>query len=116
MSNSLGFKVGDRVRVTGTVASVNTPYRWIGVHFGYAYGIISIDAKGIDLENLGPADPDSWPPRVGDIWEAKGVEYFARKHMFRDDRTVLIPADASYVYEDTGLKALNPKLIRRRAA
>lgn len=66
-------------------------------------------------------------PRIGDIWEAEGHEFFARQHLYDADRIVVERADAiwwgavevPYYGYSTGaplddFKALNPTLRRRR--
>jgi hypothetical protein len=69
------------------------------------------------------AEPASWPPQVGDVWEAGGVEYYVR--MVTYNNTVIVApfefgSNAGRSYYEAGanefeqFKALKPKLVRRR--
>jgi hypothetical protein len=115
MTGEFPFKVGDRVRVTGTVTEAYYEGQWLMVKFGNGYpGSINLSEKGIDLENLGPADPADWPPQVGDIWEADGVEYYVSGSIAEPVILIREANDITSACNSGFLKALNPRLIRRR--
>ena len=73
-------------------------------------------------------DPPDWPPQVGDIWEADGMEYHAEEwHRDPYDPVTLVLQPSSHrpdtwaysndsCYEKNldDFKALNPVLVRRR--
>jgi hypothetical protein len=64
------------------------------------------------------ADPKDWPPEPGDIWEKQGHEYFARPNTLYPDQLSLIGDDGDGYFGNTEVerfKALNPRLVRRRA-
>lgn len=119
----MAFKIGDRVHVEfdGTVDE-SIIYGWTVIQdeSGLSHQLWT---TGIDrLARL--SDPENWPPRIGDVWEAKGTEYFARSHSIHATRPVMHPVaggdcyyDATTVYRTRTMdafKALGPKLLRRR--
>jgi hypothetical protein len=57
------------------------------------------------------ADPENWPPQVGDIWEAAGKEYFA---VVGWGIVALVPAEDGRAQDLKPFKTLNPVLVRRR--
>ena len=60
-----------------------------------------------------PADPKDWPPEPGDIWEADGEEYFARKSNLGGPVLAADSVDKGTL--DPGrFLTLNPSLVRRR--
>lgn len=66
----------------------------------------------VTITPLGLAD---WPPQVGDIWEAGGKEWFARKDEYAPTgRELLMVAEIGTWLEVDEVKALNPVLVRRR--
>jgi len=69
------------------------------------------------FSTITPLDPPDWPPQAGDIWEADGGEFLARKSMAGRDAIVCIPVDDihnHYAMDTEPFKALNPVLVRRR--
>ena len=83
---------------------------------GYFYYIAARREPGVKIT---PADPKGWPPRVGDIWETGGTEYFARHSA--DKMGITMVPDGQDVIGHYALnsmsetfKALNPVLVRRR--
>lgn len=121
------FVKGQRVHVEfdGVVCEPDggtDPENWIGVrnNDGMGLGYIHHFWRSSEDGEITPLVPVSWPPRVGDIWEADGNEYFVRPHssLRRDDTVVeSLSRSPQRFYYTSGLddfKALNPRLIRRR--
>lgn len=61
-----------------------------------------------------PLEPPSWPPQVGDIWEADGREWFARINLDHKNKTVMVSEIGRLHFNLDTFKALNPALVRRR--
>ena len=111
------FKAGQRVKVEyeGTVRRAGDNSLTILSDDG-KYRLVNANKARVTI-----MDPPNWPPRVGDIWEAEGREYFTRGHSLRDD-IIIEPFDMGnpgpkWQYADEFLddfKALNPTLVRRR--
>jgi hypothetical protein len=79
------------------------------------YHYVYLNSPGVKVTL---ADPESWPPRVGDIWEAGGREWYTRQNMACGDEIIVGTFDRpsqDYYQRDLGdFKALNPVLVRRR--
>lgn len=128
------FNVGDKVHVefdavvtengtsgrdrmfTQTLKEVTDKPGYVGtVHYVYLHE---------DNATVVEAEPASWPPQIGDVWEANGDEYFVYNAIF-GGATVFPFAGTSPLefysndsYSDNSLddfKALKPKLVRRRS-
>jgi hypothetical protein len=113
-------KKGDRVHVEfdGTVDYAGD--QAILVHPDEAPIVHSVDNRLITL-----LDPAGWPPRVGDIWQAEGGEFYTRACRLESKRREVViesmdgePVNFWEGSEDrSGLedfKALRPVLVRRR--
>lgn len=85
---------------------------------GYVNAVRREDVTKIIID----PDPAGWPPRPGDIWDAKGHEYYARedraitgmKRIFVahvDDNATLLDYPPGKL-ED--FRKMNPRLVRRR--
>jgi hypothetical protein len=110
------FKAGQRVKVEfgGTLKYLDDETMEIRTDDDYFYYIAPGREPGITIT---PLDPENWPPQVGDIWEADGGEFLARKSVAGRDAIVCIPVDEMprhYAMDTEPLKALNPVLVRRR--
>lgn len=114
------FKKGDRVKVKGTVfagvvekLSITTDLVILRPAAGDPFGP-AVPAGWLEL-----AEPSSWPPQVGDIWEAGDHEYCVRLHHGWADEIVIEGIDVNLFYRAFRLAdfmALNPVLVRRRGA
>lgn len=110
-----GFKEGQRVEFTG-MGTIKNLYAHDGCfqvqdEAGYHHYVYPASAK-VAVKG---ADPANWPPQVGDVWKAGGVEYFARSHS--DGRRVVLVAENGTIYlpsEFPSIAKRNPTLIRRR--
>jgi hypothetical protein len=83
------------------------------------------DTLGVTVEVM---DPPNWPPQVGDVWEADGLDFYVRQYQGargriaiepfeRDSRPAVRYTDSVAAVERDSLdsfKALNPVLVRRR--
>lgn len=69
-------------------------------------------------------DPDSWPPKPGDVWEADGELYGVREYSIDRSKVVVYRVTSittgSYCDSDNrpirklnAFKALNPELVKR---
>src|SRR5262249_9488841 len=80
----------------------------------YIYPRSSADTTKITVQN--------WPPQVGDIWEARGQEYYIREYTLGGGGVVIEPFTVPHCADSAGwedarlddFKALNPVLVRRR--
>jgi hypothetical protein len=103
------LKEGQRVKVEleGVLSLVDKEGVYVRVPADRSY------AHWIWLEHakVTPLDPPDWPPRVGDIWEAEGREWFAR---ITSETSIFIPEDNNPSVLLAAFKALNPVLVRRR--
>lgn len=65
-------------------------------------------------------EPENWPPRVGDIWQAESREYVVRQNRASASHVVVECVDGGLVNSMFGsarlgdFKALKPVLLRRR--
>jgi hypothetical protein len=122
------LNAGDRVKITGTIVSTDEAL-FGSITFRPDGGRPSVIYRPFDLGAVEKLNPVDWPPQVGDIWEADGLEYCAWSCTLNKYGTMepyqsiaLTPFDGtdlpSYVdyrgMED--FRHLNPKLIRRREA
>lgn len=110
------FNPGDRVKVefNGTV--------WQTIIESDGNGIIVVkddvlkNYHQIAIENVKSAEPENWPPQVGDIWETEDGKEFAVYDVGKG-KVIFAFNAPSLAYDDTEInefKAKNPKLIRRR--
>jgi hypothetical protein len=119
----MGFSEGQRVHVAfdGTIDSLREGWLIVEDHsFGMYHQIWAYGAENL----VTPLNPEQWPPRVGDIWEAGGVEFYVRSDSDGRDMFVIESFDVNpevdidcYAYYGRDLdefKALNPRLVRRR--
>lgn len=116
------FKEGQRVKVEyeGTVAPCGGGMDAVikSKDAPYDDRLYLLDLAGIKVTLL---DPPDWPPRVGDIWEAEGREYYVcgssvKGGVIIEPFNVTNPG-SKWQYADELLddfKALNPTLVRRR--
>lgn len=107
------FKAGQRVRVEWEgVVERQSSETILVVQASEGHSLFIDPTKDIKVTLL---DPPGWPPRVGDIWEADGKEWFGWKS---NAGTVGLKADNGYVRGSgngwSDFKALNPVLVRRR--
>ena len=56
-------------------------------------------------------EPEGWPPQRGDIWATGDDEWFAS---LRRGDMILIPDGNKGSVSELALKAMNPRLVRRR--
>ena len=113
------YKVGQRVKVEfeGTIQELESKDSCLRVvtDRGYNHYVYVAERNG-DQTDTGAkvtlADPKDWPPRVGDIWEAEGEEWFAREGNIIEIYLVSTRPNRSNDVDD--FKALNPVLVRRR--
>ena len=87
-------------------------------------------SNSIKLEYITLADPANWPPQVGDVWEADGLDWYVRQYQGRAGSMVVEPfdkdnhPDITYSYSDIypshgqleDFVNLEPTLVRRRDA
>lgn len=112
------FKVGQRVRVelVGTVEDTNNHDGCLLIEStnGYNHYVYDRDSS----VKITDADPENWPPQVGDIWQADGLEYVVRENRSTSAYTVIESLNAHpnryYSSRLDEFKALNPTLVRRR--
>jgi len=105
------FKKGQRVHVeyVGVIQDTHPELLWVHPD-DPDVGAFSVPVKAVTL-----ADPKDWPPQVGDIWEGRGMEWFARKGELSDNM-ILAPERGDDDWTQQEFKALNPILVRRREA
>lgn len=135
------FKEGDRVKFTAEITAEvkGVPYKGGGDTFtlkitggkigdrkvmfwDYSTGGTGIYLDAAAVERV---DPENWPPRKGDVWEADGDEWFARTNS--SEGVFLVPAASggpigayysrslpSRKHDFEAFKALNPVLAHRR--
>ena len=120
------FKAGQRVHVAfdAVVSSVHA----IG-------NLIEVQREGnlftnsIQREDVTLAEPANWPPQVGDVWEADGLDWYVRQYRGKLATFTIEPFDQANRpnehYDDAEIvgrynveefKGLNPTLVRRRNA
>lgn len=118
------YKRGDKITVTftGTIRETGSKDACAKVtddsdcefnHYVY------LNSSAVEITR---AEPDNWPPQVGDIWEVAGNEYSVRRNSASPEQLViqLLDIDEStsrweyYKDNQDKFKALNPRLIRRR--
>lgn len=114
------FRVGQRVKVNavfeGELRCINgngtvdvLPDSQVGEYLGH-------DVEYIQSEYVTLADPENWPPQLGDIWAVGDKEWFAR---FSALTPVYLEATGPYQkcyagYTFYEFKALGPVLVRRK--
>jgi len=118
------FKIGQRVKVEleGTIVGLESHDGCIKIWSDQEYAhYVCVDRWSGGQIDTGAkvtlTGPENWPPQVGDIWEADGGEFVARKSLAGRDYIVCIPVDdihGHYAMETAPFKALNPVLVRRR--
>lgn len=117
------FAEGQRVRVEFDCNYAYDDDGWVVVRTPDGYLQKIWPASFADYAT--PVAPAKWPPRIGDIWEANGAEYYARENTCSVGTVVLDrfdrdeDDDSEVFYEVNrgeldAFKALNPRLIRRR--
>jgi hypothetical protein len=113
------YKAGQRVKVEyeGTVAFAFSDGRHIGIYQDGAVGTGSGTQVLVKTAIVTLLDPPDWPPRVGDIWEAQGQEYYVRRKFARMDGYAIESFTSAERWIGETLdefRAISPKLLRRR--
>jgi hypothetical protein len=105
---------GDRVKITGTIVTVNTADEFVMFQPDGSAAICMISK--ISPMAVERADPVDWPPELGDIWKIGPDEFVvAYDHSYR--QPVAIPIDggfSNYSFESPEFRNRNPVLVRRR--
>lgn len=111
------YKKGQRVKVEleGEIRNPDSynGCAWIVAGDGEYSHYVYLDSSTAGVK-VTLADPEDWPPQVGDIWEADGKEWFVRKNTDSRVRVVFVSEDNDMRVELENFKALNPVLVRRR--
>lgn len=112
------FVKGDRVKIRGTEYGGTVADVFCGgqlVDVSYDKGTFTcFPAEWLEL-----CEPHSWPPQLGDIWEADGQEYYVRRHYGNKDEIVIGSVETPIYFRSytNGLAMfmdLKPVLVRRR--
>lgn len=108
-----------RITLEGHVSSTNTRRLTEVKSDTGSLHFIETGAEDVTWELVEDHVPN-WPPQVGDVWEANGVEYYARRHASHDS-AVLQPFNGIGSYyrihlpsDRVEFKALKPTLKYRR--
>jgi hypothetical protein len=115
------LRVGARVHVEfdGVVGSTGRDGAWVKHLGGNNY---------IPADCIVAAEPEGWPPQLGDIWEKDGEEYCARElrasphlHMREIVLCAVLASARNFFLKQEGdldafLKGACPVLLRRRAS
>jgi hypothetical protein len=115
------FRVGQRVKVSavfeGELRCINGDGTVDVLPDSQAGEYLGRDVEySIQSEFVTLADPENWPPQLGDIWAVGDKEWFARYSALTP--VYLEAADpyqkcyAEYSFDQ--FKALNPVLVRRK--
>lgn len=106
------YKYGQRVRIEWEgVVERQSSETILVVQASEGHSLFIDPTKDIKITLL---DPPGWPPQVGDIWEADGMEWFGRESIIPGKGVVMIPADGLEVLEAGHFRPRNPVLVRRR--
>jgi hypothetical protein len=120
-----GYFPGDKVHVEFDAIVTEKANSGAGRTFTHTLREVGEDGKGgcihyIYLHSRNatvtePVTPQSWPPKIGDIWEADGHEYFVYKGL---TGATIFPVDGveddlDYFTSFDKFKKLKPKLVRR---
>lgn len=115
----LALNTGARIHVEidGTIVSVPASTGWLRVQdeHGIAHHVWVSDDPAM-IPKVALAAPDFWPPRKGDIWEARETEYFCHECSTGIFSKVLVSVDGDAFDNDDGFReflALGPRLVRR---
>jgi hypothetical protein len=112
-----GFRPGERVLVPefrGTVVSEHD------TSTGIAYTTIQTTSHKFNIPSsfVEREYPENWPPQIGDIWSAKGDEYYVREsvNVLFSGIPVVEPFSTANgeEYSLESFHRLRPVLIRRR--
>lgn len=117
------YEPNQRVHVsfTAEIAAPEEPY-YYAVPVPGDCGLLHL--KNLTDVSVEAAEPDNWPPQVGDIWRVKGHEYYVRRNRGPSRGLVIEAFENSSVkyWEKPGgyglsvggsFKCLNPVLVRR---
>ncbi len=101
------FRSGQRVHVEyDGVVSIHGDAPWV-IPSDYRHVAFQAPPGSVTI-----ADPVDWPPHVGDIWSANGLEWFAR---VSSGEVLMSPEDMGATWNIDEFKTINPMLMRRRS-
>jgi hypothetical protein len=110
------YRKGQRVKVQfegviikGSEASNYVTVGQLDGQFGLPHG----DRVTVHCEMVTRLEPENWPPQVGDVWTANGLEWFARQHL-AGGIAAMVPEDGAPAWDVSQFKHLGPVLVRRR--
>lgn len=128
----MSFHVGDKVRIEFDATIIDGPNSAVGRLYTYTVTQKAGASSGAthyvyltedNARVTKPAEPESWPPQAGDIWNAGGIEYFVYSGILGLNAFPFDGASSgreSYSESPMGnslsdFKALSPVLVRRRS-